>query len=113
MSKYEQLSKLKELLDAGILSQDEFDAEKKKILETPSEAVSPLPPPYFKPGLFGQDVGQQQRAVPEKQSSIGQLQIVGAIGGVIVAIFACMIIFFAMLFGWSGVKAGIENLWGL
>ena len=111
MSKFEQLSKLKELLDAGILSQDEFDAEKKKILETPSEAVSPLPPPSSKPGLFGRDVGQQ-RAAHEKQSSIGQQQIVGAIGGVRVAIFACMIIFFAMLFGWSGVKAGIENLWG-
>ena len=29
---YAQLTKLKELFDAGILTQDEFDAEKKKIL---------------------------------------------------------------------------------
>jgi len=29
---YAQLMKLKELFDAGILTQDEFDAEKKKIL---------------------------------------------------------------------------------
>ena len=29
---YAQLTKLKELLDAGILTQEEFDAEKKKIL---------------------------------------------------------------------------------
>ena len=31
--KYDKLKKLKELLDAGILTQEEFDAEKKKILE--------------------------------------------------------------------------------
>lgn len=31
--KYDKLKKLKELLDAGVLTQDEFDAEKKKILE--------------------------------------------------------------------------------
>ena len=29
---YAELTKLKELFDAGILTQDEFDAEKKKIL---------------------------------------------------------------------------------
>lgn len=29
---YAQLTKLKELFDAGILTQEEFDAEKKKIL---------------------------------------------------------------------------------
>ena len=32
MSKYEELSKLKELLDAGILSKEEFETKKKKIL---------------------------------------------------------------------------------
>ncbi|MFA6188423.1 MAG: SHOCT domain-containing protein [Sulfuricurvum sp.] len=30
--KYDQLAKIKELLDAGAISQDEFDAEKQKIL---------------------------------------------------------------------------------
>ena len=33
-SKSEQLLKLKELLDGGILTQDEFDTEKKKILNS-------------------------------------------------------------------------------
>lgn len=32
MSKYEELSKLKELLDAGVLNNEEFEAKKKKIL---------------------------------------------------------------------------------
>ena len=31
--KYDQLKKIKELLDEGILTQEEYDAEKKKILE--------------------------------------------------------------------------------
>ncbi len=31
--KYDQLKKLKELLDSGVLSQDEFDSEKKKLLK--------------------------------------------------------------------------------
>lgn len=43
MSKYEELSKLKELLDAGVLSKEEFEAEKKKILDA-SEEVKPTPP---------------------------------------------------------------------
>lgn len=42
MSKYEELSKLKELLDAGVLSKEEFEAEKKKILDA-SEEVKPSP----------------------------------------------------------------------
>ena len=42
MSKYEELSKLKELLDAGVLSKEEFEAEKKKILDA-SEEVKPTP----------------------------------------------------------------------
>lgn len=40
MSKYEELSKLKELLDAGVLNKEEFEAEKKKILDA-SEEVKP------------------------------------------------------------------------
>ena len=49
MSKYEELSKLKELLDAGVLSKEEFEAEKKKILDA-SEEVKPTP--TKKPGFF-------------------------------------------------------------
>ena len=39
VEKYKNLTKLKELLDAGVLSQEEFDAEKKKILDA-TEAPS-------------------------------------------------------------------------
>ncbi len=35
--KYDQLAKIKELLDNGILSQDEFDLEKQKILNQESK----------------------------------------------------------------------------
>ena len=35
--KYDQLAKIKELLDNGILSQDEFDQEKQKILNQESK----------------------------------------------------------------------------
>lgn len=49
MSKYEELSKLKELLDAGVLNKEEFEAEKKKILDA-SEEVKPTP--TKKPGFF-------------------------------------------------------------
>ena len=42
MSRYEELSKLKGLLDAGVLSKEDFEAEKKKILDA-SEEVKPTP----------------------------------------------------------------------
>lgn len=32
MSKYEELSKLKNLLDSGVLSQEEFEAKKEKYI---------------------------------------------------------------------------------
>ena len=35
MDKIEALKQYKELLDSGILTQEEFDAKKKQILETP------------------------------------------------------------------------------
>ena len=37
--KYQRLQQLKSLLDSGVLSQEEFDAEKKKILDA-TEAPS-------------------------------------------------------------------------
>lgn len=44
-SKYDQLTKLKDLLDAGTLTQEEFDAAKKRILDTEdSTNISPMPP---------------------------------------------------------------------
>lgn len=41
--KYDELAKLKALLDAGVLTQDEFDAEKRKILGAPYEPATRHP----------------------------------------------------------------------
>ena len=44
-SKYDRLTQLKKLLDSGALNQDEFDAAKKRILDTEdSTNISPVPP---------------------------------------------------------------------
>lgn len=111
MSKYEELSKLKELLDAGVLSKEEFEAEKKKILDA-SEEVKPTP--TKKPGFFSKEAARQRqeafKKLPKAEQQRQQMMVVGI--GIFFAIFACMLMFFVMLFGWSGVKAGIENLWG-
>lgn len=111
MNKYEELSKLKELLDAGVLSKEEFEAEKKKILDA-SEKVKPIP--TKKPGFFSKEAARQRQEAFEKLPKAEQQrqQMMGMGFGLIFAIFACMLMFFVMLFGWSGVKAGIENLWG-
>lgn len=114
MSKYEELSKLKELLDAGVLSKEEFEAEKKKILDA-SEEVKPLPTTSTKkPDFFSKEaIRQRQEAFDNLPKSEQQRQQMMGVGiGLVFAIFACMLIFFVMLFGWSGLKAGIENLWG-
>ncbi len=114
MSKYEELSKLKELLDAGVLNKEEFEAEKKKILDA-SEEVKPSPTTSTKkPGFFSKEaIRQRQEAFDKLPKSEQQRQQMMGVGvGIIFAIFACMLIFFVMLFGWSGLKAGIENLWG-
>ena len=112
--KYQQLHQLKSLLDSGVLSQEEFDAEKKKILDTPEEdKLSPIPPAK-KPGFFSKEAVRQRQEAFEKLPKAEQQrqQMMGMGFGLIFAIFACMLMFFVMLFGWSGVKAGIENLWG-
>ena len=111
MNKYEELSKLKELIDAGVLSKEEFEAEKKKILDA-SEEVKPAS--TKKPGFFSKEAARQRQENFEKLPKAEQQrqQMMGMGFGLIFAIFACMLMFFVMLFGWSGVKAGIENLWG-
>lgn len=114
MSKYEELSKLKELLDAGVLSKEEFEAEKKKILDA-SEEVKPSSTTSTKePGFFSQEaIRQRQEAFDKLPKSEQQRQQIMGVGiGIFFVIFTCMLIFFVMLFGWSGLKAGIENLWG-
>lgn len=114
MNRYDNLIKLKELLDSGVLNQEEYDAEKKKILDTPEEdKLSPIPPAK-KPGLFSKEAVRQRQEAFEKlpKSEQQQQQIMGIIFAIVIGIFLIGIMFFAMLFGWSGVKAGIENLWG-
>lgn len=114
MSKYEELSKLKELLDAGVLSKEEFEAEKKKILDASEEVKASPVTSTKKPGFFSQEAIRQRQEAFEKLPKAEQQrqQIMGVGIGIFFAIFACMLMFFVMLFGWSGVKAGIENLWG-
>lgn len=113
MSKYEELSKLKELLDAGVLSKEEFETEKKKILEAPEE-IQYSSTPTKNPGFFSKEAARQRQEafekLPKAEQQRQQMMVVGI--GIFFAIFACMLMFFVMLFGWSGVKAGIENLWG-
>ena len=111
MNKYEELSKLKELLDAGVLSKEEFEAEKKKILDA-SEEVKPTP--TKKPGFFSKEAARQRQEAFEKLPKAEQQAKQGAaIGfGIVFIMFTFLILFFAMMFGWSGVKAALENLWG-
>lgn len=111
MSKYEELSKLKELLDAGVLSKEEFEAEKKKILDA-SEEVKPAS--TKKSGFFSKEAARQRQEAFEKLPKAEQQAKQGAaIGfGIVFIMFTFLILFFAMMFGWSGVKAALENLWG-
>lgn len=111
MSKYEELSKLKELLDAGVLSKEEFEAEKKKILDA-SEEVKPTS--TKKLGFFSKEAARQRQEAFEKLPKAEQQAKQGAaIGfGIVFIMFTFLILFFAMMFGWSGVKAALENLWG-
>lgn len=114
MSKYEELSKLKELLDAGVLSKEEFDAEKKKVLDTSEDVKSPTTSTK-KPGFFSQEAIRQRQEAFEKLPKAQQQARQGAAIGfcVVFVMFAFFILFFAMMFGWGGVKAAFENLWGL
>ena len=63
MNKYEELSKLKELLDAGVLSKEEFEAEKKKILDA-SEEVKPAS--TKKSGFFSKEAARQRQEAFER-----------------------------------------------
>ena len=92
MSKYEELSKLKELLDAGVLSKEEFEAEKKKILDA-SEEVKPSPTTSTKkPGFFSKEAARQRQEafekLPKAEQQRQQMMVVGI--GIFFAIFACM-----------------------
>ena len=71
----EQLKELKELLDQGVLTQEEFDAQKKEILEKPKTTqVAPEPaivaqpatmqPGMMQPGMVDPTTGLTQRFPP-------------------------------------------------
>lgn len=110
MGKYENLTKLKELLDAGVLSQEEFDAEKKKILdatETPSK-------PKKKPGFFSAEAIRQREQEFENLPQAEKIHRWGAAGTIMVVflIFFAVSLFIIMMFGWQGYEAAIRNLWG-
>lgn len=110
MGKYENLTKLKELLDAGVLSQEEFDAEKKKILdatETPSK-------PKKKPGFFSAEAIKQREQEFENLPQAEKIHRWGAAGTIMVVflIFFAVSLFIIMMFGWQGYEAAIRNLWG-
>lgn len=109
MGKYENLTKLKELLDAGVLSQEEFDAEKKKILAA-TEAPSK---PKKKPGFFSAEAIRQREQEFENLPQAEKIHRWGAAGGLLVVflIFFAVSLFIIMMFGWQGYEAAIRNLW--
>jgi len=117
-SKYEQLTRLKSLLDDGVLTSDEFDVEKKKILDAPEETAVTAKPPK-KPGFFSDEAIKQREEVfqrlPEQEQRVRRGAVIG--GGIAIVflmfIFIAIILFFAMLFGWEGVAAGFKNLLGM
>ena len=110
MGKYENLTKLKELLDAGVLSQEEFDAEKKKILDT-TEAPSK---PKKKPGFFSAEAIRQREQEFENLPQAEKIHRWGAVGGFLIVflLFFAVSLFIIMMFGWQGYEAAIRNLWG-
>lgn len=108
--KYQQLKQLKSLLDSGVLSQEEFDAEKKKILdttETPSK-------PKKKHGFFSAEARKQREQEFENLSQAEKIQRWSAAGGFLIVflIFFAVSLFIIMMFGWQGYEAAIRNLWG-
>ena len=110
MEKYKNLTKLKELLDAGVLSQEEFDAEKKKILDA-TEAPSK---PKKKPGFFSAEARKQREQEFENLPQAEKIHRWGVAGGLLVVflIFFAVSLFIIMMFGWKGYEAAIRNLWG-
>jgi len=72
MSMIDDLKGLKELLDCGALTQEEFDAEKKKILSAPQqapqpaqEAIAPPPPPVAEAVPPAEEPASQPEDQPE------------------------------------------------
>ena len=108
--KYQRLQQLKSLLDSGVLSQEEFDAEKKKILDA-KEAPSK---PKKKPGFFSAEAIRQREQEFENLPQAEKIHRWGAAGGFLIVflIFFAVSLFIIMMFGWQGYEVAIRNLWG-
>lgn len=119
MDKYQQLEKLKELLDAGILSQEEFDAEKKVILAEDDHVSEPVAEPkqqapVKKPSFFSEEAYQQRYDKFNKLSDKEKAERYGYLGAIVVVfIFILFVIIpMVMLFGWDILDFGMRNLIG-
>ena len=107
--KYQQLQQLKSLLDSGVLSQEEFDAEKQKILDA---TETPLKPKK-KPGFFSAEAIRQREQEFENLPQAEKIHRWGAAGAILVVflIFFAVSLFIIMMFGWQGYETAIRNLW--
>lgn len=115
MDKYQKLVKLKELLDGGILSQEEFDAEKKSILEEDNQIAEPQPQPTTKkPSFFSEEAKQQRIDNFNKLSDTEKAERYGILGAIVILlIFVLFVIIpLVMLFGWDFLDYGMQNLMG-
>ena len=86
----EQLKELKELLDQGVLTQEEFDAQKKEILEKPKTTqVAPEPaivaqPATMQPGMMQPGMMQPGMMQPGMMQCNAAGQMVDASGNIVV-----------------------------
>ena len=101
MSKYENLAKLKELFNSGILNQEEFELEKKKLLETEESVINST--------NSGMSLSEE---IKQNYNDPKQKDLVNKIGLILVIGFFFIIVFFVMLFGWHGATYALKNLWG-
>lgn len=104
--KYQQLQQLKSLLDSGVLSQEEFDAEKKKILDAPET-------PTRKPSFFSSEAIKQREAefnnLPQAEQE--RRKMTGILILTIMAVGFCMVLFLLfVVFGVEGTFKAISNM---
>ena len=77
MDKFEELKKYKELLDKEIITQEEFDAKKKEVLEQPINAVVSNEHAQANSGNQSQSNGNQSAQLTAKATGIlGYISIV-------------------------------------
>lgn len=109
MNRYDNLTKLKELLDSGVLNQEEYDAEQKKILDTPETPSKPKK----KSGFFSAEAIRQREQEFENLPQAEKIHRWGAAGTILFVflIFFAVSLFIIMMFGWQGYEAAIGNLW--